>query len=170
MSLSVVSSAELFAAYPTGIGLWGIYMGLLMPGQVSLLCKYFAEFLTGEHHHGLSKNPEYQWWFCHRIYCSDVDVKEVTLLPVAHAQNILPVTSLPVAPPHRSTANTTLSVPIYYYFRYLWIVNSWSFFVDVLFQHLLDHFYHCVVQLLFLYSSCRFTRLFLIYDTNIHFY
>ena len=30
-------------------------MGLLMSGQVSLLCKFFAAFLTGEHHHGLSK-------------------------------------------------------------------------------------------------------------------
>ena len=31
-------------------------MGLLMSGWASFLCKYFAVFLTGEHHHGLSKN------------------------------------------------------------------------------------------------------------------
>jgi hypothetical protein len=55
MPLSGVSSIELFAAYPTGIGLCRIYMGLLMPGQASLLCKYFATFLTGEYRHGLSK-------------------------------------------------------------------------------------------------------------------
>jgi hypothetical protein len=33
----------------------GNCMGLLMSGQVSLLCKFFAAFLTGEHHHDLSK-------------------------------------------------------------------------------------------------------------------
>jgi hypothetical protein len=30
-------------------------VGLLMPGQVSLLCKFFAASLAGEHGRGLSK-------------------------------------------------------------------------------------------------------------------
>ena len=59
MPLSVVWSTEHLVAYPTGIGLpshrWILQVGLLMPGQVSLLCKFFAASLAGEHGHGLSQ-------------------------------------------------------------------------------------------------------------------
>ena len=59
MPLSVVWSTEHLVAYPTGIGLpshrWILQVGLLMSGQVSLLCKFFAASLAGEHGHGLSK-------------------------------------------------------------------------------------------------------------------
>jgi hypothetical protein len=34
---------------------WILQVGLLMPGQVSLLCKFFAASLACEHGHGLSK-------------------------------------------------------------------------------------------------------------------
>jgi hypothetical protein len=33
-------------------------MGLLMPGQVDLLCILLATFLAGEHGHGLTKNED----------------------------------------------------------------------------------------------------------------
>jgi hypothetical protein len=64
MPLSVVWSAEHIVACPTGIGLlshrWILQVGLHMPGQVALLCKFFAASLAGEHGHGLSKKTECQ--------------------------------------------------------------------------------------------------------------
>ena len=59
MSLFVVSSAEHLVACPTGIGLprhrWILQVGLHMPGQVGLLCKFLVASLAGEHGHGLSQ-------------------------------------------------------------------------------------------------------------------
>jgi hypothetical protein len=59
MSVSVVSSAEHLVAFLTGIGLprhrWILQVGFPMPGQVSLLCKFFGASLAGEHGRGLSK-------------------------------------------------------------------------------------------------------------------
>ena len=59
MSLFVVSSAEHLVACPTGICLprhrWILQEGLHMPGQVGLLCKFFAASLAGEHGHDLSQ-------------------------------------------------------------------------------------------------------------------
>jgi hypothetical protein len=59
MLVSVVSLAEHLVTYPTGIGLprhrWILQMGLHMPGQVGLLCKFFAASLPGVHGHGPSK-------------------------------------------------------------------------------------------------------------------
>ena len=59
MFVSVVSSAEHLVAFPTGIGLprhrWLLQVGVLMPGQVYLLCIVFAASLAGEHGSVLSK-------------------------------------------------------------------------------------------------------------------
>jgi hypothetical protein len=84
----LVSARLNSAAYPTGIGLWRIYMGLLMPGQVSLLCKFYAAFLTGEHRHGLKKTRIPMTILS--LYCSNADVIEVTLFWLIAGHWILP--------------------------------------------------------------------------------
>jgi hypothetical protein len=56
----------------------------------ALLCEFFATILTGKNRHGLSKNPEYQWRFCHCIYWWDADVIEATLFWLVAGHWILP--------------------------------------------------------------------------------
>jgi hypothetical protein len=63
-------------------------ISVLIIEQLSACWKSFV-FLC-EHHYGLWKNPEYQWWFCQCIYCSDADVEEVTLFWLVAGHWILP--------------------------------------------------------------------------------